>query len=534
MAVNYMGRSCFWNSTDKKNYMIDFRDANDTLVFSAGNSKLVAESFEMTEKLTSDGKLKFGGCTSTMVTFQIGNTAPPLVGTNMILHLQFGTHLLDPTIWLWGIYKVVSDVPTADRKFRKITAYDALQEVLQMDVTDWYDTLFPTADTMVTVKDFRDSFFQYVGLTQETTTLINDALYVGKAEGVTQLSGATVLNKLCEINMCFGHVCRPPSLSSSDIKFKYVSLADPSQDTPYEIPVYREAKYEDYETTAFTKVIIRSEENTIGVAAGQDGGSVYEICQNFLTYKMSWADFSACATNALAAIQGVNFRPAQIETQGDPCMEVGDMIKLVTTNCTIVTYAMQRKLKGLQWLRDSIKAVGDKVVEENPNSTSAKINKITGRINEIKADLVTAINVNAQNITAINGRLQYVEANYITAGTVAANYATIGDLNAVSGRVGTLEATAITTANLSAQSISAGQINSGTIDTARLNVGQIAAQTVTASNICGALSSPGQGTITIGTIRVSSYQYFTGVGYETLSLQTVTIGSHTYRLLGIY
>ena len=531
MAVNYTGRSLFWTGNEKHNFSMTFRDSNDSIVLSVSNDKLVAESLEMTEKLTNDGKLRFGGCTSTMISFQIGNTNASLVGTELTIIFQFGTHVSDPTKWLWGVYKVVSDVPTADRKFRKITAYDALYDVLPMDVLAWYNNIFPDMETRVTVKAFRDSFFSYVGITQETQTLINDNILIGKAEGVNQLSGATVLDAICELNACFGHMRRPPSLTATDIKFKYIYLDD---SIPYSIPVYMNAKYEDYVTTNFSKVVIRSEENTVGVAAGSDGGSVYEIASNFLTYKLSANDLSTAAYNILDAIDGISFRPAKIDTQGDPCMELGDAIQCVSTHCTINTFVMSRKLKGLQWLRDTLESKGEKVLTENPNSTSAKINRITGRINEIKVDLVTAIDINTQSINAAVGRISTIEANYITAQTVAANYATIGSLQTVDGKIDNLTAIAITSQNISTVSLAASQITSGTIDTARLNTGAIAAATVTSANICGALSSPGQGTITIGTIRASSYQYFTGIGYETLSLQTVTIGSHTYRLLGIY
>lgn len=517
---NYASRSLFYLDNIQKNWTIGYGDRQ-----SFGNESIVTESIEITDGLTSNGKLVFGDCVSGSIGMTIGNDMTTLKGEEITVMVWPQSEVAPAVLPLMvGRYKVVKDEPTADRRFRNILAYDALHEILSMDVTDWYHTLYPTESTTVTVKDFRDSFFNYVGITQETQTLINDALVVGKAEGVTKITGKQVLNALCAINACFGHMTRFGN-------FKYITL---NNTVCQSYSVYQKATYEQYVTSAFSKVVIRAEDNTIGVAAGQDGGSVFEIAGNFLTYKMSWSDFSACATNILNAISGITFRPAQISAMGDPCLEVGDLIEVPTTYCTILTYILQRKIKGAQWLRDTITSKGDKVQKENPNSTSAMINSITGRINEIKADLITAIDINTQTISAVNARLQYVEANYITAYTVAANYATIGDLNAVSGRIGTLEATAITVNNLSSQSIAAGQINSGTIDTARLNVGAIAASTVTLSNVCGALSAPGQGTITIGTVRASSYQYFTGIGYETLSLQTVTIGGHTYRLLGIY
>ena len=544
--ISYAGELYFLRSGVPKIWNISW--GTGSLV----NANLVAESIEITEKLTSNGKFKLGDCVASQIEFQVGNEATALEGKNISVSVlpQQSEMTLQPLVL--GSYKVVSDVPMADRRFRKITAYDAMHEILKADVTDWYNTILPDAQTTVTIKEFRDSFFQQVGITQVTQTLINDNVSIKRREGINQLSGKQVLNALCEINACFGHINR-------ETKFQYIYLGTSVAATVVD---YSTAKYENYITDVFTKVVVRSDQNDMGVSVGADSGATYVISGNFLTFSMTWEDLVTAATAVRNALVGVFYRPADIGTYGDPCVEVGDRISCVTTYCTIDTYVMQRKIKGLQWLRDSYSSKGEKNQKENINSTSAKINEISGRINEIKADLVTAISVVAQDLTADEARIGTIEANYVTAatvsatyatisdlnsatarigtieanyisaGTVAANYATISSLDAVSGRVGTLEATAITTSNLSAQSISAGQINSGTIDTARLNTGAIAAATVTASNICGALSSPGQGTITIGTIRVSSYQYYTGQGYTTLSIKTFTVGSTTYHCLG--
>ena len=545
---NYASRGLFYLDGIPKNWTIGYGNQQ-----SFGNSNIVAESIEIADGLTSNGKFILGDCVSCRIEMTVGNNLDSLKGEKITVVVwpqsQESPALLPLMV---GYFKVDTDEPTADRRFRKIVAYDSLKEVLAMDVTDWYNTLYPSNTTTKTVKEITDSFFSYLGITQETQTLIGDNLVVGKEEGITQITGKQVLNAICQVNACFGHMTRYD-------QFRYISLGTTVSQS---FTKYQKATYEQYTTDAFSKVIIRGEDNTIGVAVGQDGGSVCEIAGNFLTNKMSWADLSTCATNILNAISGITFRPAQVTTVGDPCLEVGDLIEVPTTYCTIRTYIMQRKIKGAQWLKDTITCKGEKTQKENPNSTSVLINKITGRINEIKADLVTATTVLTDEIEAAEGRIDTIEANYISAatvaatyatitdlnsatarigtieanyisaGTVAANYATISSLDAVSGRVGTLEATAITTSNLNAQSISGGQITSGTIDTARLNVGTIAAQTMTLSNICGVLSAPGQGTITIGTVRASSYQYYTGQGYTSLSIKTFTVNGTTYHCLG--
>lgn len=527
--IAYQGRQSFSKDSIPKSFSVTWSGG------SLSNSDIVSESFTFTENLTSNGKFNLGDCVSSYVEFEVGESAVAMEGKVITISCAMDDPDITTTVpdFVFGTYKVVSDKPTADRRFRKIVAYDALQEVLSLDITDWYNTvLFPDNNTTWALTQVRALFFDHVGIEEEVQTLINDNLEVKKAEGINQLSGGEFLKALCEVNACFGHMTR-------DNKFRYVELGSTVVADSH---VYQSIKYEDYVTDAFTKVIIRSEQNTIGVAAGQDGGSVYEVVGNFFTFKMSWADFSACATNILSAISGISFRPAQISAMADPCIEVGDLINFDTTYCSVTTYVFQRKIKGLQYLRDTITSKGEKTLLENPNSTSAKINQITGRINEIKADLITADSIITQNLNSAVARIGTIETNYITAGTVAANYATISDLNSATARIGTLESTAITTTNLSSQTIygsqisgltiNANQITAGTIATARLDTGAIATATVTVTNICAALHSPGQGTITIGTIRVSSFQYYTGQGYTTLSLKTFTVGGTTYHCLG--
>lgn len=55
---------------------------------------------------------------------------------------------------MMGVYKVDSDVPTADRRYRDIVAYDAMYDILNAEVSGWYNSLtFP-----MTLRQFRTAF----------------------------------------------------------------------------------------------------------------------------------------------------------------------------------------------------------------------------------------------------------------------------------------------------------------------------------------------------------------------------------------
>ena len=66
------------------------------------------------------------------------------------------------TPFIFGKYRVVSDKPTDDKRYRNVTAYDAIYDIGESEVSSWYNGLkFP-----LTLKQFRDSFFSYFGVEQ--------------------------------------------------------------------------------------------------------------------------------------------------------------------------------------------------------------------------------------------------------------------------------------------------------------------------------------------------------------------------------
>jgi seryl-tRNA synthetase len=171
------------------------------------------------------------------------------------------------------------------------------------------------------------------------------------------------------------------------------------------------------------------------------------------------------ANNILDQIKEIYYCPADIVAQGNPCLEVGDPIILETRYARIETIIFQRKLKGIQALTDSYSSKGAKENKKNLNSLQSQIQQTQGKINEVKADLVTATKAIIDDL----------EANYATIATLEANYATITSLQTVDGKIDNLTSIAITTQNLSAQNISANQINAGTLSVNYLDVNGIVA-----------------------------------------------------------
>lgn len=469
------------------------------------------ESAELTERLCSESELSFGRCEASTFKLRVRERIVPLAGKKITVSVTLEGAEEAP--FMMGVYKVDSDVPTADRRCRDIVAYDAMYDILNAEVSGWYNSLtFP-----MTLRQFRDSFCAYVGVEQEEITLVNDDMTVEKTIDPGELPGKTVIEAICEINGCFGHIGRNGKLRYVVLEQMIEGLypadelypsddlypADPLGTTEVSKSMYLSCQYEDFIVQHITKLQIRQEENDIGAIAG-NGNNSYIIEDNFLVYGKSAVDLQTIADNVLSVISGVWYRPAQVEARGNPCLEVGDGILLYTSRETIYTYILQRTLKGIQALWDSYTAEGEeyrtgqvnglmksiiqlkgksnvltRTVEETrlemkdiKNGLSTEIKAVAGEV-ELKVskdNLIAEINltpdkalikaeridlvgvVNADELVSKYATIETLNVTKLELNNLIATKATIDSLNAVSGRVGSLEADHVTTSDLSAVS----------------------------------------------------------------------------------
>ena len=393
------------------------------------NTELHEDKFELSESLCSEKELKFGACEASVVKFTISNIFQSLKGKWITVKI---TPKGADAPYQIGRYKVYSDKPAADRKSRDVEAYDALYDVLNADMAAWYNSLtFP-----MTLKAFRDAFFQHFGIEQEEISLVNDNMTVEKtieitgssADGSTigeALSGKTVLSCICEINGCFGHIGR-------DGKFHYISLDQemqglyprndlyPADDLyprdPHSKPIgrsfYISAKYEDYLVKSIDKLQINEKENDIGVIVGT-GSNGYNIEGNFLVYGKGSDELRGIANNVFGKIKNLVYRPYSADCKGNPCLEVGNSIRFNTKYELIETYILKRTLKGIQALRDAISADGEEYRTKKVNSVHQDILQLKGKSNvlertieetkstitDVEKGLQSQITQNAESIT---------------------------------------------------------------------------------------------------------------------------------------
>lgn len=370
--VDYSLQNLFYAPNVDKQLIITTDDSSVTIT----NTELHQESFELTESLCSESELTFGACEAAAVKFTISNIFTSLKDKWITVKIILDGN--SDNSFILGRYKVVSDKPTADRIKREIEAYDALYDMINADVVDWYNSILPTTDTYITFKTFRDSFFAHFGITQKEITLVNDTMTVSRTVDTDELSGGQILNAICEINGCLGHIGR-----SGQFEFVYLSNTAP---IIINKSYYTSADYQDYIVSQIDKLQIRQDENDIGAIVGT-GSNTYVIENNFLVYGKDAAQLKAIATNVFNRIKGITYRPAEISSAGNPCIEVGDAIKLSTKYAELTTYVLERSLKGIQALTDSYTAQGEQLRTTQINSSNKSITQLKGRVNRLIRDV---------------------------------------------------------------------------------------------------------------------------------------------------
>ena len=365
------------------------------------NSMREQDTFSLTETLCDESELRFGSCLPNKISF-IGRDIP-LATKGMKLRPVEILEGNEDDPFYYGEYTVYSDVPTSDRTKREITAYDAMYDIINADVKQWYSGLsFP-----MKLRKFRDSFFSHFGITQKETTLVNDGMTVNRTlitesssdsnmTEVDSISGKTVVEAICEINGVFGNINR-------DGLFEYVELKPiinplypannlfPRDDLfprePNTVSMsghYITFDYEDFQTKKITQLEIRPSDNTAGEKVGKAGNN-YVISGNFLVSDKSGAELNGIAQNVLEVIGKVSYTPIKSSScVGNPCLELGDPIRFNTSREIVESYILQRTLTGIQAKRDSIESHGVEYYPVNNNGIKKRVESVENRTESLE------------------------------------------------------------------------------------------------------------------------------------------------------
>ena len=332
------------------------------------NDRIVTESLQITEALSSDEDLVFGSCEGAELQITVADVTQDITNREFTLTVEIGGYEM-----ALGIYTVKSFVRQSDRRKRKITAYDRMSW-FNVDVANWYNNLsFP-----MTLKTFRDSLCDYIGIAQNDATLLFDSMELTKTIEPQQISGTDVLSAICEINGCFGHVDKTGALTYVQLQQTglYPSETLYPEETLYPsefggdgmptetVSTYKQPMtYEDYLVEGIDSLVIRQEEGDVGANVGE-GNNTYAIEGNFLVYGKSAQELLSIAQSLLPYISGRVYRPVSLDCNCMPWLEVGDAIIVPTKDDIVETFVMKRTISGCQAMRDKIESTGSQTREE--------------------------------------------------------------------------------------------------------------------------------------------------------------------------
>lgn len=547
------------------------------------NSDIARESLTLTESLCSAATLKFGSCEASVLKLRI-RTNDTVLNETFDVTMQEGSKVTS-----LGSFTVYNEKLTADRCYRDIEAYNAMYDILNAEVSDWYVSLeFP-----LTLKQFRDSFFEQVGIEQEEATLPNDAMTVEKTIDPSYLSGKDVITSICELNGCFGQVGRDGIFHYSTLEvirkglvpalnlFPSSSLHPSQNNADYDFrKEYKDCSFSDFTTALIDKLQIRQDRDDIGAIVGT-GTNCYIVQGNFLLYGKNADDLQAVANNLLPAISNIAYTPIKASIQGQAEMIVGEIVKLNTSQGSVFSYVLKRTLKGIQSLNDSIVADGSEYQSEQVGSINNEIIQLRGKTNKLVRnvdgltseiyDAETGTSRITQNATAITTKVskdsivseinQTAEAVTISASKIDLNglvtatefttkFATISELNSATARISSLESDHVTTQQLNAVSgtvstlsgevaslgtVVANKIDSTTVYAQFMEVtnwveaGYIKASKISASSITSIISNASS--IRVKYLDIDGSKIRMNDGKTELTLIQATVGGKSRYIL---
>lgn len=493
------------------------------------NDKIVSESLQITEALSSDENMVFGSCEGAEMQITVADINQDITGREFTLTVEIGGYEM-----ALGIYTVQSFVRQSDRRKRKITAYDRMNW-FNVDVSDWYNNLsFP-----MTLKTFRDSLCSYIGIQQTQVNLLFDSLQITKTIEPQQISGLDVLKAICEINGCFGHVDKIGALTYVQLQQTglYPSETLYPEETLYPsefggdgmptevISTYKQPMtYEDYLVDGIESLIIRQEEGDVGASAGT-GNNTYVIEGNFLVYGKSAVDLLNIANTLLPYISGRVYKPAAVDCNCMPWVEVGDAIIVPTKDDIVETFVMKRTITGCQAMRDKFEATGSKTIEEQftlskqiiqlegkTTVITKNVEEVSARVTDLKNYTEAQFQITAEQITAEVTRAQQAEAQLsIRADEISAS---VTDLR------NDTEAQFQITSEQIALKVSKGEVSSQiSIESGGVNItGNRLTWTATNSSMSA------DGTLTCNNIKATNGTFSGNISGSSISGSTIDIG----------
>lgn len=386
MEVSESVKSAYMGTGKTKYITLEFPELDLTIV--TGDGKIHSDSLSLSEGVANTNSIEFVGCIASQFKITVSDIGEEIEGKKIVVKIHTDGTEDEPVPLFKGI--VDSAEGQSNTRAKEIVAYDELYKKGSTNVAAWYKSL----EFDITLKNLRDSLFDYIGLEQVEIDLPNDNVTIKKQYNPNALQALAVIKAICQINGAFGIINRNGKFEyrivdnledNSDVDFypdpdDYPGISldtfDLENINTTEIPFYKDAKFEGYNVKPVDKITIRQSESDEGVSYGS-GTNNYIIQGNMFTYGLSKDVLLQIAANIYPNIQGFSFRPFTSVNNGLPFLECGlnavsyTMLNFEKTKETgqmvydkHVFYILNRELTGIQALKDSYSAKGEKYQTE--------------------------------------------------------------------------------------------------------------------------------------------------------------------------
>lgn len=349
MIYNSAVSELFYNNSYTKKLTLEI--SNGTITSYIDGSLIYAESLVLTESVCSSAELEPGSCEASVFQIKIDGKASNATDFNLTPILEIvdeqGVSVFSMTLGTRGIKSVEYD-PAENSTV--LTCYDALYDIIDADVSAWYNSLtFP-----ISVENMLTSLMDNFGISMMPLPEISTkTLMLNKtADADDVISGSEVLRSLVQLLGAYGHINRdgmfevftiqaPPRMASVDIQAASCITAD----------------REEYRTRSITKIVVAAGDNKATARAeGTTTTNTYTL-SNFLISDKSKAQLQEIADTLITVIAGYRYTPADVSVVGNPCLEVGDVYTYHGAEA-FSSVILQRTLKGVQALIDNYTATG--------------------------------------------------------------------------------------------------------------------------------------------------------------------------------
>lgn len=403
MNVSDNVKKAYQSNSIAKHITLSFPELNKEI----GTEKVYFETMQLYESILEEESIEFVGCIASKFSIQVYGITEDIKGKKISVKVHTDGTEDEPISLFNGV--VDSALMQSNKKYKKIIAYDELYTKGNVNVAGWYNALpFP-----VTIKDMRDSLFEYIDIEQVKCDLPNDSVEITQMYDPVTLNALDVIKSICQINGAFGIINR-----DGKFEYRYLSAIGENKES---ISYYKSIDYEEFTVNPVDKLTIRQSENEIGVSYGE-GTNNYIIQGNILAYGLDEATLLQMAENIYEKVCNVEYHPFTSDNNGLPWIECGansvEYQILDTGSMTEyvpkVFYVFSRELTGLQAMRDSYSANGEEYQTEFITDVNAQITALEMAYNDLVEQqfvVYTYQNISKYEVTSAK-ETKIIQINY--------------------------------------------------------------------------------------------------------------------------